>query len=56
MKVNPWFGRLRSNNESLYVSILSSESGVKSTNGKEKLDQSITNFYVSLGHSSDDES
>ena len=53
-------GRLRANDGFLNVSFGSNESGTKSKKGKEKVNQTLPNFGVfvghSKGHSSDDKS
>ena len=50
-KVNPWLGRLRSPSASPNASVESTGRNVNSKKGKNKMDQPVAVFYVSIGHS-----
>ena len=50
-KVNPWLGRLRSPSASPNASVGSTGKNGNSAKGKEKMDQPMTVFDVSAGHS-----
>ena len=54
--MSPWSGRLRTKDGSPNVLFGSAKSRTKSTRGKEKVNQPMADFDVSIGHSSSNES